>query len=106
MCWCNLGVFDGCLDSSARQSGCLVSSRPRDQGPLEAPLKFYSSGGSGSSSLLAVGFLPVSLYLRAFVSMISCSKSLRNDLKTFLLGSPVLSVSSWRVNSFPSVFKV
>ena len=50
--------------------------------------------------------MPVSLYLRAFVDTISCSKSLRSDLKTFFEGSPVLSVSSWRVNSFPSAFKV
>jgi len=54
---------------------------------------------------LAEGCLPVSLYLRAFVSMISCSKSLRSDLKTFFEGSPVLSVSSWRVSSLPSVLR-
>ena len=46
-----------------------------------------------------------SLYLRAFVSMSSFSKSLRRDLKTFLDVSPVFSLSSWRVNSPPS-FKV
>jgi len=66
---------------------------------------FYS-GSSSVSSSLAEGCLPVSLYLRAFVSMISCWKSLRSDLKTFFDGSPVLSVSSLRVNSLPSAFKV
>ena len=43
-----------------------------------------------------------SLYLRAFVSIISFSKSFRSDLKTFLDGTPVLSVISWRVSSPPS----
>lgn len=51
------------------------------------------------------GFLPVSLYLCAFVSMSSFSKSLRSDLKIFLGVSPVLSVSSWRVNSLPSALR-
>jgi hypothetical protein len=40
-----------------------------------------------------------SLYLRAFVSTSSFSKSLRRDLKIFLGFSPVLSAISWRVNS-------
>lgn len=53
------------------------------------------------------GILSVnSLYFLAFVSIIPFSKSLRNDLKMLLDGSPVLSANSWRVNSFPSVFNV
>lgn len=47
-----------------------------------------------------------SLYFLALVSIISFSKSLRSDLKTFFEGSSVLSDNSWRVNSFPSVFSV
>jgi hypothetical protein len=57
-------------------------------------------------SPLALGSLPVSEYLRALVSITSFSKNFFRDLKTFLEGSPVLFVSSWRVNSFPSALRV
>ena len=48
----------------------------------------------------------MSLYLRSLVSINSFSKSLRSDLKIFLVGCPVFSEISWRVSPFSWVFSV